>query len=98
MGLFSKKEKLYMYNAKDILLTKIGTFDPTTIEDTQNRLCLRIFLKGRFIEISLSEYRKGTITLDVTDSFGFVNIPRKCFKYREDYDEFLRMVVLQKLR
>ena len=97
MWLFSKKEKLYMYNAKDILLTKIKTFDPTVIDDTQNRFYLKIFLKGRIIEISLNCFRKGFITLDVVDSFGFINIPRKAFKYREDFDEFLRTVVIQKL-
>ncbi len=95
--MFFKKKDITMEYAKDLLLARINIKNPKIKENSEKRLYLSVFLKGRFIEITLNEFSKKSITLDVIDSFGLIAIPRKTFTQKKEFEEFIRTIVMQKL-
>ena len=95
--MFFKKKDITMEYAKDKLLSRINIMNPKIKENSEKRLYISIFLKGRIIEITLNEFSKKSITLDVIDSFGFIAIPRKTFTQKKEFEEFIRTIVMQKL-
>lgn len=95
--MFFKKKDITMEYAKDLLLARINIKNPKIKENSEKRLYLSVFLKGRFVEITLNEFSKKSVTLDVIDSFGFISTPRKTFTQKKEFEEFIRTVVMQKL-
>ena len=82
-------DKLYLHQARDLLIPKIRALNPKVVMDETNRYQANIFTKGRSIEIILNSYNKRSVTVDIIDPFGIVRIPRKTFKKMEDFQVFL---------
>lgn len=84
-------DKLRIEEARDELLPKIKHMNPTIIEDSSKRFYASIQVKDRKVEIKLISLHRNSVTVDVIDPFGFIRIPRKTFKKKEDFQLFIMM-------
>lgn len=85
--IFSKKIPLQPY--KEYLLRMCQISKPTIITDTEGCFTMSINKEGRNISISLNNMMsKGYVTVDVTDIYAIIRIPRTKFSKLEEYKEF----------
>ena len=82
-------DKLYVSQARDELMPRIQCMKHQILEDSDKRFVVSVRVKDREVEIILSEIHRKTVTVDVSDHFGFIRIPRKNFKKINEFKLFV---------
>ena len=84
-------DKLSISEARDELFPRIKHLKPKIIEDYSKIFYVSVPVKDRNVEIKLTSLHRNSVTVDVIDPFGFIRIPRKTFKKKEDFQLFVIM-------
>lgn len=82
-------KKLSFYECKDYFITHIRSFDYTVLADTNSCFCVRAEKGSRFITITINNFKKGQVVVDITDSFGMLRIPKEKFSKESEYRMFI---------
>jgi hypothetical protein len=80
---------IMFYECKDFLLTNATRMKPDIITDTKSHFEISFKKGSRKVNIALIHHIGYPIDVDITDSYYMIRIPRKSFKKKEKFQEFI---------
>ena len=72
--MFGKKLSFYM--CKDYFMTHVKALDYHVTVDSENCFVVEIANGSRKINVTLTSYKRGKVSIDITDSYGILRIPK----------------------
>ena len=89
------KPRLDFLDIRRYVLDNLTEFDYVIKNETESSAEIGIKINSRVITIRLSLYKNKRLTVDVTDSYFLLRIPRAEFKELQDYKQFITSLIPQ---
>jgi hypothetical protein len=82
-------KKISFYECKDYFLTHIRAIKYNITADTPNCFSVSCVSGSRHIDVTIGNYKRNKVTIDIIDSFGLIRIPKQEAKTIEGFREFI---------
>ena len=89
------RPRLDFLDIRRFILDSVSEFDYLVKNETENSAEVDLRINSRNITIRLSLYRNKKLTVDVTDSYYLLRIPRAEFKDMKSYKQFITDLIPQ---
>ena len=83
------KKTISFYECKQYLIQNLVILNPQLNQETSSTVSYNLIQNRRVITLKIAELSKGTITVDVTDSFYLLRIPNEKFKDFTKYKNYI---------
>lgn len=82
-------KKISFYECRDYFLTHIHAIKYDITADTPTCFAVSCVSGSRHIDVTIGNYKRNKVTIDIIDSFGLIRIPKQEAKTIKEFREFI---------